>query len=645
MVGRTTILKVAGHCEGSYPQRHRRHGVGIRPVRLIAAIGFALEALIVCSIGSAAQPLPRSVLILNQSTPFGPWQNTIIAAIRSTMNEGAAEPVTFYLEHLDFSRFKGQQYLSSLENHFREKYRDKPIGVMVAIGPVALDYALNIRTVFLPSVPIVFTAVEDTHVTQGSIPSNVTGVTMDQSLSRMIEAAQIVVPDLKGFAIVGTRLEDQIYYRNFANDLPNFSRVLQFIDLMGLSVDETRERVSALPEHTAILYIGLNFYGSAAYVAAEVVPLIAERANRPIIVDAETFLGTGAVGGFILTPRQLGQDAGRLALSILQGADVSGIPITRGSPRKPIFDWRQLQRWQVDAGRLPIGSEIRFRERGIWDQYWGYILSVVAAILLQGALISWLLYEHWRRTVAEANSMELTHELTQMNRFATAGEMSASIAHELRQPLAAIASYGSAGLNWLKKQVPDLNEARVSLEAVVRESHRADDVIKSVRAIFRHESPARAQINLNELIQDVITVTARSINSNNIVLNTNLTDNPPPVVMANSVQLKQVILNLIMNAVDAMSQPGHWARILQLGTQVLPDGTVLMRVTDSGPSADPKIVAKMFQPFFTTKPGGMGMGLPICKTIVEAHGGTLTASPSKPHGMEFRIVLPLANMG
>ncbi len=613
--------------------------------RLIATIALALETLTVCSVGSAAQPLPRSVLILNQSTPFGPWQNTIIATVRSTMNQGAAEPVTFYMEHLDFSRFKGQQYLSSLENHFREKYRDKPIGVMVAIGPVALDYALNMRAVFWSSVPIVFTAVEDTYVTRGNIPSNVTGVTMDQSLGRMIEAARIVVPDLKGFAIVGTRLEDQIYYRNFANDLPHFSRDLQFIDLMGLSIDETRQRVSALPEHTAILYIGLNFYGSAAYVAAEVVPLIAERANRPIIVDAETFLGTGAVGGFIVTPRQLGQDAGRLALSILQGADVSGIPITRGGPRKPIFDWRQLQRWQVDASRLPIDSEIRFREPSIWDQYWGYILAVIAAILFQGALIFWLLYEHSRRTVAEANSMELTYELAQMNRFATAGEMSASIAHELRQPLAAIASYGSAALNWLKKKVPDLNEARAALEDIVRESHRADDVIKSVRAMFRHESPARAPINLNELIQDVMTITARQINSNNIVLNANLTDNPPPMVMADPVQLQQVILNLIVNAVDAMSRPGHWARILQIGTQVRPDGTVVTRVTDSGPGVDPKAVEKMFQHFFTTKPSGMGMGLPICKTIVEAHGGTLTASPSKPHGMEFLIVLPLASMG
>jgi len=561
------------------------------------------------------------------------------------MNDGAAEPVTFYLEHLDFSRFKGQQYLKSLEDHWREKYRDKPIGVTVAIGPVALDYALKMRAVLWPSVPIVFGAVEDTRVTQGSIPSNVTGVTMDQTLGRMIEAARIVVPDLKGFAIVGTRLEDQIYYRNFANDLPKFSRDLQFIDLMGLSIDETRQRVSALPEHTAILYIGLNFYGLAAYVAAEVVPLIAERANRPIVVDAETFLGTGAVGGFILTPSQIGLDAGGLALRILQGADVSEIPITRGGPRKPIFDWRQLQRWQVDASRLPKDSEIRFRQLGVWEQHWHAILAAIAIILLQAGLIFRLFYEHWAREAAEAGLMKLTNELAHMNRLATVGEMSASIAHELRQPLAAISAYGSAGVGWLDRKVPNLKEAREALEAVVTETHRADDVIKSFRALLKHEPPTRAPININELIQNVMRITARSIGSNNIVLNTNLADDPPPMVLADSVQLQQVVLNLIMNAVDAMSQPGPRARMLQLATQVRPDGTVLATVTDSGPSVEPNIVEKMFQHFFTTKPSGMGMGLPICKTIVEAHGGTLTASPSEPHGMEFRIMLPLTGVG
>ncbi len=304
-----------------------------------------------------------------------------------------------------------------------------------------------------------------------------------------------------------------------------------------------------------------------------------------------------------------------------------------------------MQRWHISESRLLPGSEIYFRDPTMWDQYRRYILAFFAAMLVQGALIAWLIYEHWRRTVAEADRLEMTHEMAQMNRFATAGELSASIAHELRQPLAAVVTSGVAALNWLKKQVPDLNEARVALEAVVSEGHRADDVIKSLVAMFRHEPPARTQINLNQLIQKVTTIAARSIHSNNIVLDVNLTDNPPPVVLADAVQLQQVILNLILNAVDAMSQPGHWARILGLGTQVRADGTVLMKVTDTGPDVDPKVREKMFQPRFTTKPGGMGMGLAICKTIVEAHNGTLTASPSKPHGMEFRMVLPLGHIG
>ena len=223
--------------------------------------------------------------------------------------------------------------------------------------------------------------------------------------------------------------------------------------------------------------------------------------------------------------------------------------------------------------------------------------------------------------------------------------MSASIAHEIRQPLAAIANNGSASLNWLKRKVPDLDEVRILLQDIIKESHRADDIIKSVRAMFRNDSPARRQINLNELIRQVITITAGSIKSNNIVLDANLTDDVPPLVMADPVQLQQVILNLIMNAVEAMSCSGDSARILQLRSQLDGAGTVLIKVADSGPSIDPKVAERMFQPFFTTKPGGMGMGLAICKTIIKQHGGSLTASAGKPHGMEFEIVLPIAPRG
>ena len=169
--------------------------------------------------------------------------------------------------------------------------------------------------------------------------------------------------------------------------------------------------------------------------------------------------------------------------------------------------------------------------------------AVIAALLLQSALIGWLIYEYRRRQIAEADSLQRVNELARMNRFATAGELSASIAHEIRQPLAAISLSGQAALSWLKRQVPNLDEVRNVLETVITESHHADDVIKSVRAMFKHESTGRSEVNLNELIQQVIAVTARPIDSNNIVLKTNLADDVPPLIMADPVQLQQVILN------------------------------------------------------------------------------------------------------
>ena len=256
-------------------------------------------------------------------------------------------------------------------------------------------------------------------------------------------------------------------------------------------------------------------------------------------------------------------------------------------------------------------------------------------------MIAWLIYEHRRRQIAEADSLQRVNELARMNRFATAGELSASIAHEIRQPLTAISISGQAALSWLKRQVPNLDEARNALGTVITECHHADDVIKGVRAMFKHESTARSEVNLNDLIQQVIAVTARPIRSNNIVLETSFADDVPPLVMADPVQLQQVILNLVMNAVEAMSRAGHGMRILKLRTEVDPAGTVLIRVVDSGPRVEPEVVKKMFQSFFTTKSSGMGMGLSICKTIVEAHGGRLTAAPNNPHGMEFQIILPL----
>ena len=544
------------------------------------------------------------------------------------------------------------QNTSWVSRHFfATKYKDRPLGVIVAVGVGALQYVLRSRDEIWPGVPVVFTFVDPQLLS--ALPADVTGTTFRLKLSDMIAAARVVVPDLNQIAVVGDPLNTLVPYRHMQDEIPAVTATgLQIIDLTGRPMREIRTRVANLPARTAILYPGMYSDGEGTYLTpVEGLRRFADAANRPIIVTAETQLGPGT-GGYIAVPSAIGQGAAVQVLRILQGERAAAIPVSEGNFIKPIFDWRQLQRWGVSESTLPPGSEIKFRELTIWEQYFWQMVAISAVVVLQALLIAALFYEDRRRRRSEANAHVLMAELTHMNRVVTAGQLTASIAHEIRQPLAAIAAFGNAGINWLKHKTPDLDEVRSSLDNIIKPVHRADDVIKSVTALFKKESTTRREVNLNELVQQVLTSTARAIDSNRIVLETNFIDSPPPVVMADPVQLQQVILNLIMNAIEAMSASEHGARMLRIETSIDQADSVVITVADSGPGFDAKVGEQLFKPFFTTKSSGMGLGLSICKSIIEAHGGQLTVSFTRtarggvpgrtaapPEARSYRVVL------
>jgi hypothetical protein len=216
------------------------------------------------------------------------------------------------VEHLDLYGFYSPRYEDDLRNHFSGKYRDKPIGLILSIGPDALDLAVKLRAAVWPAVPIAFTAVDEGAV-PNRLPPRTTGIVIRRTLATMVKAAQVVVPNLKRLALIGDRFEQHVYDRRFAEELPVVSIDFEIIDLLGLPVREVRQRVAALPADSAILYFGINADQEARYTSAvEVLPLVAEAANRPIIVDAETEIGLGPIGGFLRTPDLIGRDAGRL---------------------------------------------------------------------------------------------------------------------------------------------------------------------------------------------------------------------------------------------------------------------------------------------------------------------------------------------
>jgi PAS domain S-box-containing protein len=240
---------------------------------------------------------------------------------------------------------------------------------------------------------------------------------------------------------------------------------------------------------------------------------------------------------------------------------------------------------------------------------------------------------------SERRYREAQMELAHVNRVTTMGQLTASIAHEVKQPITAAVTSADAGLRWLAARPPDLEEVRSAFDDVVRAGTRAGEVIDRIGALIKKVPARNAGLDINETILETIALTRNEMQQHRVLLRTELADGLPHV-WGDRVQLQQVILNLIMNAIEAMSEAAEGPRELLIATNVAaPDG-VTVAVRDSGPGLKPETLDRLFDPFYTTKPAGMGMGLSICRSITEAHGGRLWAAANSPRGVVFQFTLP-----
>jgi len=246
-----------------------------------------------------------------------------------------------------------------------------------------------------------------------------------------------------------------------------------------------------------------------------------------------------------------------------------------------------------------------------------------------------------REVADQARAGAVQSELARVTRLTTMGEMAATVAHEINQPLAAIVANGNAGLRWLKNKTPDLQEVEQSLKRIVKDGHRAGETIRSIRGMLRKTSQAKMPLDVNELVRGVVALAHNELAKHRVQVQTALSPGLPPV-SADRAQLQQVMWNLIVNAAESMDSVVDRARLLKVRSEMHDDANVLITVEDSGIGIDPQHHNRIFEAFFTTKSSGIGMGLSICRSIVEAHGGTLSVSAGKPHGSIFRVVLPMA---
>jgi two-component system sensor kinase FixL len=240
---------------------------------------------------------------------------------------------------------------------------------------------------------------------------------------------------------------------------------------------------------------------------------------------------------------------------------------------------------------------------------------------------------------AEEALQELQASLAHVTRVTTLGELTASIAHEVNQPLAAIVTNGDAGLRWLNREVPQLDEVRSAVERMIDSAKLAGEVIARLRALSRKTASEKIRLDINEVVNEVRFLIRREISLHQILVRLDL-DSPLPFVFGDRVQLQQVILNLLVNSIQAMALVDDRPRELLIRSRVHNSEQVLVEVRDSGIGIDPEHVGRLFNAFFTTKADGMGMGLSICRSIIEAHGGRIWASPNAGPGTTLQLTLP-----
>ena len=241
---------------------------------------------------------------------------------------------------------------------------------------------------------------------------------------------------------------------------------------------------------------------------------------------------------------------------------------------------------------------------------------------------------------SEAALREAYSELAHVARVTTVGELTASIAHEVKQPIAASVTSAQTALRWLDAQPPELGEVREALSRIVRAGKRAGDVIGRIRALVTKAPPRKEPVEINAAIRDVVELTRGEAVKNGVSVRTDLAEGLP-LISGDRVQLQQVVLNLIINGIEAMAAAGEASRELLISTSRDGTGAVLVSVADTGPGLTAEALKHLFAAFYTTKPGGLGLGLSICRSILEAHEGRLWASANDPHGARFEFTLPV----
>lgn len=590
------------------------------------------------------QPAPKRVLLLESfGRDFSPY-NYISSTVRANLTQLQGAPIEFLQVSLEAQSVPPLDE-AALVGYVQALCEPRaPDLVITSAGP-AFQFFKRHQQGLLAGVPALHGAIDERFLEGVTISPTETVAGLRLEIPVLVGNILEVLPKTKEiYPVFGDSPIERFWSAQFRSAAESLGRRVRLDrpELEGIPFDEVLRRAAKLPPRSVVFFgLMLRDVDGVPFQNERAFERLSQTANAPVFGWSTITLGRGGVGGRLAPVEEVAGEIARTADRILRGEPPASIPVKTIPLGSPIYDARELARWGIDEARLPPGSEVRFRPPSFVQQYRGRILGVAAVLVLQAFAIGVLLEGRRRQRRAEREAARLRNELAHVGRVGVLGQLASSLAHELAQPLGAILRNAEAAEIILAGPSPDLEELRAIVKDVKADDRRARDVIDRMKGLLRRRELDRVPLDLAALVQEVLGLVRPDAWNRGVRLLSAVANDLPPAT-GEPVHLRQVLLNLVVNGMEAMDATPRDGRVLSVQVRGTDDRSLEIEVSDTGPGILPEVSGRLFDPFQTTKPEGMGMGLAISRTLVEAHGGRIRAANREGGGAAFVVTLPAA---